>query len=255
MSSLLAAVRLLTVIPVAGGRGADEAAIARSPVFFPVVGLAIGGALGGLDYGLTRILPDGVSAALVIASGIALTGALHLDGLADAADGLLGGKTPARRLEIVRDSSIGTFGATVIGSSMLVQWAAIAALVSPTRVPAIVVAPLVGRTAALLLVRSFPYAREQGLGSGYSGMGWVAVIFGFLFAIAATFVLLGPWGLAAIGAALATVWGLGWWAAKRLGGGLTGDVYGAASEIAEVVALAVATALVEGGAGAAPIWN
>ena len=255
MSSLLAAVRLLTVIPVAGSRGSDSESIARSPVFFPVVGLAIGGALGGLDYGLTRFLPDGVSAALVIASAIALTGALHLDGLADAADGLFGGRTPARRLEIMRDSSIGTFGAAAIGSSMLVRWAAIAALVPPGRVPAIVVAPLIGRTAALLLVGSFPYAREQGLGSGYSRVGWVAVISGHMFAAAAVFVLLGPWGLLAMAVALAIVWALGWWAARRLGGGLTGDVYGAASEIAEVVALVVAVALVEGGAGAAPIWD
>ena len=81
------------------------------------------------------------------------------------------------------------------------------------------------------------------------------MISGHLFAAAAVFVLLGPWGLLAMGAALAIVWGLGWWAARRLGGGLTGDVYGAASEIAEVVALVVAVALVEGGAGAAPIWD
>jgi adenosylcobinamide-GDP ribazoletransferase len=252
---LLAAVRLLTVIPVARGRGTDSDAIARSPAFFPVVGLAIGGALGGLDYGLTQFLPDGVSAALVIASAIALTGALHLDGLADAADGLLGGRTPARRLEIMRDSSIGTFGAAVIGSSMLVRWAAIAALVSPSRVPAIIVAPLIGRTAALLLVWAFPYGRERGLGSGYSGVGWVAVILGHMFAAAAVFVLLGPWGLLAMGAALVIVWSLGRWAARRLEGGLTGDVYGAASEIAEVVALVVVVGLVEGGASAAPVWD
>lgn len=255
MSSLLAAVRFLTVIPVAGRRGSDAESIARSPVYFPIVGLAIGGALGGLDYGLTQFLPDGVSAALIIASAIAITGALHLDGLADAADGLLGGRTPARRLEIMRDPSIGTFGAAVIGSSMLVRWAAIAALISPARIPAIVIAPLIGRTAVLLLIRAFPYGREQGLGSGFSGVGWPSVIAGHLFAAAAVFVLLGPWGLLAMAAALAIVWSLGWWASRRLGGGLTGDVYGAASEIAEVVALVAVTALVEGGTGAAPVWD
>ena len=93
------------------------------------------------------------------------------------------------------------------------------------------------------------------MGSGYSSVGWAWVVAGHLFALAGTYVLLGQWGLLALGASLAIVWAFGWWAARRLGGGLTGDVYGAASEIAEVVALVVAVGLVEGGAAAAPIWE
>ena len=91
MSAFIAAVRFLTVVPV-GGRAADDPrAVATSPAFFPLVGLAIGLSLAGLDLGLTEVVPGAVSAAIVVAAMIAVTGALHLDGLADSIDGLFGG--------------------------------------------------------------------------------------------------------------------------------------------------------------------
>lgn len=292
MSSFIAAVRLLTAVPVGRSTATDARSIARSPVFFPIVGLAIGLLLAGADYGLATYLGGGVAAALVVGGSIAITGGLHLDGLADTADALGGGQTAERRLQIMRDPSIGTFGAAAVGMSLLIRWACVAALLGTPRFAAIAAAPLLGRWAVLLLVDVFRYARSSGLGSPYvaeplstrtgeagtsspspakgrgssetgsaEGRGRsesttfrLRTALGGVFTLTATFALFGPWGLLALGAATVSALLLGRYAASRLGGGITGDVYGAGNEVAEIAALVSLVALTHGDLLTAPVW-
>ena len=255
MSSFIAAVRFLTVVPI-GGRAADDPrAVATSPAFFPLVGLAIGLSLAGLDLGLTQVLPGGISAAIVVAAMIAVTGALHLDGLADATDGLFGGKTAERRREIMKDPAIGVFGASAVGAVLLIKWTAISELDSWERFAALAIAPMLGRAAALLLVRAFPYADSAGLGSLYERPGVAALWLPFVFAIAVSAIVFGAWAAVIVVPVAIATYLFGKFAASRLSGKLTGDIYGASSEIGEVVTLIIIVGLFQNGAGLSAFWG
>jgi len=255
MSSFVAAVRFLTVVPMGGRTADDPRAIATSPAFFPLVGLAIGLSLAGLDLGLTQVLQGGISAAIVIAAMIAITGALHLDGLADATDGLFGGKTAERRREIMKDPAIGVLGASAVGAVLLIKWTAISELDSWERFAALAIAPMLGRTAALLLVRVFPYTDSAGLGSLYERPGVAAMWLPFIFAGAISAMVFGAWAAVIVFPVVVATYLFGKFAASRLSGKLSGDIYGASSEIGEVVTLIIVVGLVGNGAGLLAFWG
>lgn len=228
-----------------GGDQADERG--RTLRLFPLAG-ALLAAIGALAFLAGEGLGLGafVSAALAIAALTLVTGALHEDGLADTVDGFGGGTTPARRLEIMRDSRIGTFGAGALVLSFTLRIGALATLADrlpPAAVAAaIVIAATLSRAACLAPLALLPPARESGLGRAYASArvgdlaapwAWaVAIAFGLgrLVAIPIT-----ASGLAVVLAAGA---GLGLTAlARRLIGGQTGDVAGAAQQAAEIAAL------------------
>ncbi len=230
-----AALQFLTIVPPLIRRPFTADELGRSVGWFAAVGLLIGGALAGVDYGLGFVFPPGVAAALVLAAWVLVTGALHLDGFLDTCDGLFGGHTPEARLRIMRDERAGAFA--VIGGVLLllVKYACLAALANRTE--ALLVAPTVGRGAMAVAVVAFPYARAEGLGRAMKDRAgaWQAVL------AAATAVLTaglaaGWLGLAAVGvAAPATLAGAAL-VLRRLPG-LTGDVYGALCEVIEALAL------------------
>jgi len=255
MSSFIAAVRFLTVVPIGGCTADDPRAVATSPAFFPLVGLAIGLSLAGIDLGLIQVLPGGISAAIVVAAMIAVTGALHLDGLADATDGLFGGKTAERRREIMKDPAIGVFGASAVGAVLLIKWTAISELDSWERFAALAIAPMLGRAAALLLVRAFPYTDSAGLGSLYERPGVAALWLPFVFAIAVSAIVFGAWAAVIVVPVAIATYLFGMFAASRLSGKLTGDIYGASSEIGEVVTLTIIVGLFQNGAGLWTFWG
>jgi adenosylcobinamide-GDP ribazoletransferase len=255
MSSFIAAVRFLTVVPIGGRTADDPRAVATSPAFFPLVGLAIGLSLAVLDLGLTQVLPGAISAVIVVAAMIAVTGALHLDGLADVTDGLFGGKTPARRREIMKDPAIGVFGASAVGAVLLIKWTAISELDSWERFAALAIAPMLGRTAALLLVRLFPYTNSAGLGSLYERPGVASLWLPFIFAIAVSAIVFGAWAAVIVIPVAAITYLFGKFAASRLSGTLSGDIYGASSELGEVITLIIVVALIENGAGRPAFWG
>ncbi len=123
---MLSALGFLTVL--GGARVPD----ARTMRWFPVVGAGIGGTLALVWVGATQLWPPAIAAALVIAADLALTGMLHLDGLADTADGLLAHLSPERRLEVMRRPDVGAFALAVVPTMLLVRWAALATdLVDP----------------------------------------------------------------------------------------------------------------------------
>jgi adenosylcobinamide-GDP ribazoletransferase len=235
--------------------------MALSPALFPLVGLGIGAAVAGVNWAASLAMPPLPSAGLAVLAGTILTGAVHLDGLADATDGLFGGSTPARRLEIMRDPHVGVFGVIAVGLALILKTGAISSFTGPSASGAwagIVLAPMLGRLAAVAVMTVFQYVRAEGTGSPYRP-GQAAVAGSKLnlptaaaFSAVASWVLAGPWGLIALAAGVAAGIGVGAFAARRLGGGVTGDVYGAAVETAEIAALLSFVGLT---GAIAPVWG
>ena len=232
--ALVSAFGFLTRLPVPNVALA-EADVARGAGFFSWVGAALAGLLW-LAQALLEPLGSAVSAMCVVTIWAWLTGALHLDGLADTVDGLSGGRGDrTRALAIMRDSRIGAHGAVALCLALGLKWVALERALSTSRV-CWIVAPIVARFACTVLLATFAYAREQGLGTAFARrVGVSEVAIGALVFVPVYFVL-GPAFVlpALVGAACALLLALRVRAAL---GGLTGDVHGAAIEVCEIVVL------------------
>ena len=276
LRSIAAAFSFLTRLPVParaiGDGDAAAVALGRSVVWFPLVGALLGGAQVAAAWLLGGHLPPGLIAIALVALSAALTGGLHLDGLADTFDGWAGGRGErARPLEIMRDSRIGAHGAAALVLLLAAKIVAIAELLPHGEllprfdrlargdalqrgaVWPLLAAPLLARWAVVPLVVFFGYARAEGLGSAFRTharkvdvAGTTIVAVGAAIAIGAgtpsfgdTATAIGIAAASALGVALALAGLLD----RRLGG-LTGDVYGAAIELTELAVLvsAVVTA-------------
>lgn len=231
---------LAFLTPLGGAAAPSPAALA----WFPVVGAAMGAVLGGLWWGAGRLWPPAVAAGLVVAADLALTGLLHLDGLADSADGLLPHATRERRLQIMRQPDVGAFGVGAAGAALLLRYAALSAL-RPS-VLLLVAAWAASRAVMAVATVALPYARATGggLASAFGGRATPAVAAGVvglvlaLGAAAAWRPLAGPVSLCAGVLGAAGVLAL----ARRRLGGYTGDVLGAAGVVLETVTLVAAAA-------------
>lgn len=241
MASFWAAFQFLTILPPVIHRPFTNGELGRSVGFYPLVGLALGGALLGMDIVLRLVLPPQVSAALVLVAWAVLTRGLHLDGFFDTCDGLFGGFTPERRLEILRDSRVGAFG--VIGGALLLlaKYATISTL--RDRTAALLLAPILGRWALSIVIVAFPYAREKGLGRDIKDhAGWPQTMLAGCTALAAAWLIGQMPGLVALATVglvmlVSAIW------VQRLIPGLTGDIYGAICELSELVVLILFTAM------------
>src|SRR5689334_16937225 len=160
-----AALEFLTRIRVRPGPAASLDTVTGSQAWFPAIGLLIGGILVAIDRLASKSLPPASIDVLLVVALAAVTGALHLDGLADAADGLWGGHDVEGRLEIMRDVHAGTFGIVAIASVLALKWAGVAALPRGVRIETLLVAPCAARLAMLSAIAAFPYARHEGLGA------------------------------------------------------------------------------------------
>ncbi len=237
MSSPLVAVEFLTRLRVRRTPRGDLEQVARSQMWFPAVGLLIGALLVGIDrLAMKALPPQSVDVLLVVALAL-ITGGLHLDGLADAADGLFGGYTPERRLEIMRDVHAGSFAIIAIVAALALKWAGLAALPASVRVETLLVVPCIARLAMLVTVVAFPYARAEGMGAiQHERADGAAIAVGAATATVAAVLLLGAGGAYALAMAIGVALGVGF-VAKRMVGGMTGDLYGATVEMAEVALL------------------
>jgi adenosylcobinamide-GDP ribazoletransferase len=238
MKVLLLALQFLTAIPVRVSGEIGPRLTAQAMAWFSVVGLMLGAVLALFDVGLRAVFPPAVGAALLLAAWVALTGALHLDGFLDCCDGLLAARPPERRLEILRDTRVGAFAVVGAICLLLVKFAALLELPVGYRMAALLVIPALSRAAMVYAARAYPYARsEPGLGQLFrEGLTWREVIVAAAVAILAAGLALGVAGLAlALCVWLMTVT-IAWWVRRRIPG-LTGDVYGAIDELAEVGAL------------------
>ena len=236
LTDAASAFAFLTVLP---SRWFTSEKPGRIFAWFPLVGLTIGLLLAGVAS--IPSLPPDVTRFITLAAWVALTGGLHLDGFADACDGLLATTTPERRLEIMKDPRAGSWAVMGVVVLLLGKWAALGS-VAPAW---LIAAPVAGRWAMALVVYAFPNARPGGLGAYMrAGLGRPQIALATLTA-AVVALALGWQAALALGAALGSSLLIGAWAAKRLGGGLTGDVYGALCELAELACL-LALALLPG---------
>ncbi len=236
---LWSALALLTRLPVPNHapRGADAAWA------WPVVGIVIGGIAALVVVLATFIgLPAGVTAALALATMAILTGALHEDGLADTADGFFGGRDPVRRLAIMKDSHIGSFGTLALILVTLARWSALAALCATGGAAmALIATGALSRVPMVALMAALPNARGSGLSQsvGRPDRGVVLIAVGISGVLG--LVLAGWIALWIVLALAALTLGLGQLARRKIRG-QTGDVLGASQQLAEALCLALLAA-------------
>ena len=240
LASLRIALRLLTRLPVPqpATDAFREEAVTRSLAWYPLVGLILGGLLWGLAMLLvTANTPPWLSAALLLAAWVALTGALHLDGLSDTADAWLGGLGDRERtLAIMKDPCAGPAGVVAVVLVLLLKFAALAALAAGLH-PALLLAPVLARTALMALFLTTPYVRPGGMGEALAKAG--RRLPHLLLAALAILPLAAFWPRPALIAGVATLVVFLWHRRrlmKRLGGA-TGDTAGALVEWVETAVL------------------
>lgn len=244
-TDLLAALGLLTRLPV---RVDTDRAVARgagAAWAWPLVGLCVNG-LAAIVAGLMLWigLPPAIAALMLIATQIVVTGAMHEDGLADSADGLWGGWDRARRLAIMKDSQIGTYGVLALGLSLLLRWQLwTLLLVAGAPLWAVAVATgVLSRVPMVALSHALPPARDGGLGRSVGRPGRGTLALGGVLSVCIAIVCLGLTAVpVCVTIALATT--LCALIARARIGGQTGDILGAAQQIAEVTALLTLAAL------------
>jgi adenosylcobinamide-GDP ribazoletransferase len=244
-------VMFCTRLPLAPSMPVTSGDMARASWAMPVAG-ALVGAIGALAYwAAVRLgLPPLVAAALALGAGMAVTGCLHEDGLADMADGL-GGDDRTRKLEIMRDSRLGTYGACALAMSILLHWSALASIADTRAVALALVAAHAAARAPLPAFMAFiPPARSDGLAAAAGAPPRQAVAAAGLLGMLALGLCLRPMAavvalilLAAAGALMARV------SVKAIGGH-TGDVLGALEQVGEILVLLVAAAFARPGASA-----
>ncbi len=229
--------RLLTVIPLPFIPVDYNRPAGFGAAYYPLVGLVLGMLLAGADGLLSAWLPAGLAAALLLALWAGLTGLLHLDGFMDCCDGLLPPREAGRRLEIMKDSRVGSFGVAGAILLLLLKFNALLALSWPLRGPALVVTPVLARWGMTWAMAYYPLARREGAGVYFvAGLGWPQVVLASLIAVAVALVFVGWWGLLLLGLAWLAMTLIALFAVARING-LTGDVYGAIGEVTETVLL------------------
>ena len=206
--------------------------------YFPLVGLGLGGILAGLDFVARQALPPHVAGALLVAALLVLTRAIHTEGFLDACDGLFGGYSPSRRLEILHDTHVGAFAVVGGAALLLMKWTLLAGIPSEVRAGLLTAFPCLSRFGMLSTMAAFMLMPgRKGVGTAFqAGTSRWQVAFGLVTAAAAGGLLLGVAGLILLGAAIAVSLGLGRWIAGKLEG-MTGDTCGAVNEVAEVSVL------------------
>src|SRR4030042_2011665 len=204
----MAALGFLTILPV-GRRALDNKQLARAVAFFPLAGMVLGLMLVGSDWVLRRGLSDFLSSALLVALLVVFSGALHFEGFVDSCDGLLGGHTRERKLEIMRQKQVGAYAIAGGVLLLLLKVAAITSITGVSRVWVIGLFPALSRWGMALALGVFPYARQQGLGSAFRGVGVPSLSIAGATALAAA-VLLGGAGILLFASATFLALLLGW---------------------------------------------
>jgi len=237
------ALQFLTIIPLPFAVRCEERDLGRSMALFPLVGLTLGGLLVGTDFILSRILPWQVADLLLITLLTVVTGALHLDGLADVCDGLAARGGRERFLAVMKDSRIGAGGVVALVLGLLLKYQTLLLVPPEIKREALLLFPMLARFGQVQLTVGSQRARENGLGSLFvSGAGALQFAVAGIFTVACAVLLLGVKGLYAMLILYLFTWGMKAWSHRRLGG-ITGDVIGCVSELNEILCLLVLLAL------------
>jgi len=235
MLKFLLALQFLTRIQIKKDLIVDDETFGKSMAYFPLVGLVMGVILLLGYHCFSFLFTPLIVAALLIWLEVALSGALHLDGFMDTMDGIFSGRSRERILEIMRDSRVGAHSAISLACLFLLKLTVLTDLSTEQITYALLLAPLLGRLTQVINVSFFPYARETGLAQGFNQYMDKKDLY---FALGSAFlvcIFLASWqGLIYFALACLTSWVLATYIAGKIGG-LTGDVYGAISEITEMV--------------------
>ena len=240
-ADVLAALGLLTRLPVKVDHEAAGARAAKAVWAYPLAGLAVGviAAIVGSVWQWFGV-SDGLVAAAVLAVMVIITGAMHEDGLADSADGLWGGWTVERRLEIMKDSRIGTYGVLALGLSLILRYAAILGLIDAGALwSGLVIAAIGSRAVMLALMGSLENARKDGLSRSVGRPASATMMSGVMLGTVCI-AIIGGWHVLTF-VLIAAIAGLTCAAiAQRKIGGQTGDILGASQQVSEIALLATA---------------
>ena len=237
MIDLLAAFQFLTIIPPVVQRPFTGKELGRSVGYYPLVGLALGGVLFGAASGLNQYFPSPVTAAIILILWVTLTRAIHLDGFLDTCDGLFGGFTPEKRLLIMRDSRIGAFA--LVGGVILLISMYTTIGYSRDMTGSLLLSPVLGRWALSFALVVFPYAREEGMGRAIKDNShWPQLAFASICTIAVAWFVAQWLGIIIFGVVIICCY---LWVryVLRLIPGLTGDIYGAACVLIELLVLII----------------
>jgi adenosylcobinamide-GDP ribazoletransferase len=245
VKSFIKAVQFLTIMPVSKSYETEEGSLARSMAYFPLIGFLIGFLLVYADKAMELIaLPQTISNVLLVALSVLVTRALHIDGLADTLDGLMGGRDHSSRLSIMKDSRLGTAGALGIFFVLAIKYISLNNLFESEKVAALLTAPVLARWSQTLMVFKANYGREDGMGKAFvghlraSGLTAASVVAIGLSAFVVVRIDIRSVVLICsllFGVVLLTL--LGRWYLVRKLGGVTGDAVGAVSEMNEVLVL------------------
>lgn len=234
LKSCVAAFRFLTIIPLPGSFGCAAEDLENSPLFFPLVGSVLGLIAASGAWLLWSILPPLAAASALTILLLSFSGALHLDGLADTADGFFSSRSREKILAIMRDSRIGVMGVAAVVSILLLKVSCLSACSRADAAKIAFLMVLAGRCVMVIMMTLLPYVRpEGGLGTRfYAGTTWWAAFIGMMIFIMLCIAVYGTAGLILAGLVLATVLLFSFFCFRRIGGA-TGDTLGAVCEIAE----------------------
>lgn len=237
MRLFIIAFQFLTIIPLPFRVRYEERDLGRSMALFPLVGLLLGGMLAGADFFLVGRVPRPVADLLLVTLLAIVTGALHLDGLADVCDGFAARGSRERFLDVMKDSRVGAVGVVGLILGIGLKYQAIAALDPSLKWQALLLFPMVARFSQVLTAVGAQSARSDGLGALFiAGVGSLQLAIALLFTTVAGIVLFGlPWFWVLLVLSLVTFC-IRRYFEQRLGG-ITGDIIGFSSELNEIAAL------------------
>jgi adenosylcobinamide-GDP ribazoletransferase len=239
MNIFCGALMFLTRIPVGKRYLFRSEDLPRSTIYFPVVGLLIGLLAGLVLFCAEVFVPPVLAVLLCMGVTVSVTGALHEDGLADAADGLTGGREPRRRLEIMRDSRLGTYGAVALWFSLTAKLFLLTTLLEQgvyMAISALIVAHGLGRTATVALLFSHQYVRnDESKASPFgNSVTLKELMIALVVPVILSLLLLGSRAILLLIVATAATWAAGAYFKQKIGG-ITGDCLGAANQLVELV--------------------
>ncbi len=237
MDSFLLALQMLTRIYIRPLNYTEKAS-KGSVLYFSIIGLILGAIISFVAWAAHLVFPMTAVAGIVVIGMVILSGGLHMDGFMDTLDGVLSGRPRERKLEIMKDSRVGAFGALGAVGILLFKYSLVVSVPLEDLFTLLVLMPVLSRWCMAFAVVAYPYARKEGFGMNHAKAGKKEFLPATLITVILAFVISGLAGLIT----MLTVFLLGWFLCNRLAkqlGGLTGDTYGAVNESMEVAVLLV----------------
>jgi len=243
MRLYIIAMQFLTIIPLPFSIRWRKDDPGRSLAAFPLAGLTLGALLAGLNFLLAPLLTRPLTDLLLITALAAVTGALHMDGLADVCDATAARGDRERFLAIMKDSNVGAAGALAMALDVLLKWQALSAVPDELKWKALLFFPAVARYCQVQTVVKARNARGGGLGAAMAaGAGTGCLLVAALVTLASGWLLFQLRGIVVLAVAMAASWLVRLWFNRKIGG-ITGDVIGCVNELMEILALILIPAL------------